>query len=237
MSSVERILGFLVLVALLVAGCSGDDALEGGCLDSRIDEENLGYIERWSTTESLHSEQCVLPGVHGPEPSTVPEGLGAELPLHPESLPSGDTLPQSVLNPIVDFYPIIHVGQVGDTDRHAFLYWARDSQGGPSPNIGGALAGPGATMADQPGIWSIGTDENLTLGEIVTIDIYVVVPEEAAVAALAIDDQPYARQRPVAKVAVFVIDGAELESQLNSITVTVYDESGAEIDAYEEQLD
>lgn len=28
----------------------------------------------------------------------------------------------------------------------------------------------------------------------------------------------------------------ELESQLNSIIVTVYDESGAEIDAYEEQL-
>lgn len=83
---------------------------------------------------------------------------------------------------------------------------------------------------------AVGVDENLSLGEIVTIDIYLVVPEDGAVAAPEIDDRPYAWQRPVAKVAVFVIDGAELESLPSSITVTVDDPSGHEIDAYQEQL-
>ena len=44
-------------------------------------------------------------------------------------------------------------------------------------------------MAEQPGIWAVGVDENLSLSEIVTIDIYVVVLEDGAVAALEIDDR------------------------------------------------
>lgn len=235
--SAERFLSVLALLALLVTGCSGEEAADAGCLVSRIDDANLEYIERWTVTaESLRDDQCVLPGVYGPEPSTLPEGLGAEMRLQPESLPSEEDLPQSGLNPVVDFYPIIHVGQVGDTDHHALLYWVQDRLGGPAPIIGGASAGPGTTMADQPGIWSLGAEENLTLGDIVTIDIYVVVPEEAAVAAMTIDDQAYAWQRPVAKTAVFVIDGAEFELEPNSIVVTVYDQLGAEIDTYQEQF-
>lgn len=237
MCSAERFLSVLTLLALLITGCSGGEAADGDCLVSRIDDANLEYIERWAATvESLHDDQCVLPGVYGPEPSAVPDGLGSEMRLQPESLPNDEYLPQSILNPVVDFYPIIHIGQVGDTDHHALLYWVRDRLGSPAPMIGGASADPGATMADQPGIWSLGMEENLTLGEILTIDIYVVVPEEAAIAALTIDDQAYAWQRPVAKTAVFVMDGAEFESEPNSIAVTVYDQTGAEIDTYQEQF-
>lgn len=238
MSSAGRVVGALFSAMFLLAGCSSESGDQGGCLDPRIDEANRNYIEQWAaTSESLVKERCVLPGLHGPEPSTTAsEGLGTELRLDPERLASDVDLPQSVLNPVVDYYPMIHVGEVGDTGRHAFLYWAQDRLGGPTPNIGGALADPGATMADQPGIWSIGFDENLTLGEIDNVEIYVVVPEEAAIAALAIDGQPHAWQRPVAKAAVFVINGSDLKSLPDSLTVTVYDQSGAETDIYREEL-
>lgn len=238
MSSARRVAAALLSAILLLAGCSSKSADEGGCLDARIDRANRNYIEQWAaTSESLVQERCVLPGLHGPEPSpTASERLGTELSLDPESLTSDEDLPQSVLNPVVDFYPMIHVGEVGDTGRHAFLYWVQDSLGGPTPNIGGALAGPGATMADQPGLWAVGVDENLALGEIDDVEIYVIVPEDAAVAVLAIEGQPYAWQRPVAKAAVLIINGSDLESLPDSLTVTVYDQSGAEIDTHQEEL-
>lgn len=203
------------------------------CLDARIDSGNADYLDRWTTsTVSLQADQCVLAGIAGPEPETIPDGLGVEMPLHPDRLVDDTDLPRGrVLLPIVDYYPIVHIGQVGDTDFHGFLYWVEgETTGAPTPNIGGAIGAPGDTMAAQEGIWSAGIAYP-------TITVHTVVADEAAIVAIEVDGRPYAWQRPVAKASVFVIDETQLSASPTSIAVTVFDRTGTVIDRYEQGLD
>ena len=67
-----------------------------------------------------------------------------------------------------------------------------------------------------------------------TITVHVIVPDEASIVALDIDNIALAWQRPVAKAAVFVIDETQLESAPSTITVTIYDKSGTVIDQYQQ---
>jgi hypothetical protein len=200
------------------------------CPDPDVDEQNLAYLEEWtSLTGSLRTDRCVLAGVHGPAPAVIPDGLGDEMPLYPDRLADDTVLPFRVLLPVADDYPIIHLGRVADTDVHGFLYWVRDPAAvGPTPDIGGALFGPGETMASQPGIWVMGV-----AGQ--TITVYTVVPDNAAIAAIGIDGKAQAWQRPVAKASVFVLDEAMMESVEPVITVTVFDRTGTVIAQYEER--
>lgn len=201
------------------------------CLDPRIDAQNVAYLQRWTVSgTSLRADRCVLAGIAGPEPEEVPEGIGAEMPLHPDRLPDGEALPRSELTPVLDWYPIVHLGEIADTDNHGYLYWFSDSvSGAPTPNIGGAFGYPGDTMAALPGIWAVGSG-----GGDRTITVYVVVPDEASIVALDFDNVALAWQRPVAKAAVFVIDETRLESLPGTITVTIYNKSGTVIDQYQQ---
>jgi len=201
------------------------------CLSPLITDDDIAYLERWTAGgTSLRADRCVLAGVTGPEPDVTPEGLGVEMPLHPDRLSDDVVLPHSALMPPVDYYPIVHLGQVDVTDTHGYLYWVSGASSGPVPNIGGATGSPGDTMATQTGIWAVDTSYP-------TITVYVIVPAEASIAALEMDNIPVAWQRPVAKAAVFVIDETQLESSPSRITVTIYDQSGATIDRYEGNLD
>jgi hypothetical protein len=200
------------------------------CPGPGVDAQNLAYLEAWtSLTGSLRTGQCVLAGVHGPEPEMIPGGLGDEMPLYPFEITDDTVLPYGVLAPVADDYPIIHLGRVADTDVHGFLYWVRDPAAvGPTPDIGGALFGPGETMASHPGVWVMGVEGQ-------TITIYTVVPDNAAIAAIGIDGKAQAWQRPVAKASVFVLDEAMMESVEPVITVTVFDRTGTVIAQYEER--
>jgi hypothetical protein len=200
------------------------------CLDPRVGAQDVAYLERWTVIgTSLRTDRCVLAGIVGPEPEVIPDGLGVEMPLHPDRLPSDEVLPRSELMPEIDWYPIVHLGQVSDTNNHGYLYWVGDSVAGtPTPIIGGAIGHPGDTMAALPGIWAVGRGDR-------SITVHVVVPDEASIVALDIDGLSLAWQRPVAKAAVFVIDETQLESSPDTITVTVYDKSGIAIDQYQQQ--
>ncbi len=198
------------------------------CPTDKLSDQDVAYLQRWTDIESPLAPPCLLQGLVGPAPKFDTSVLGNELPLHPR-LVAGASPPTSGSFKALDGYPIVHIGQVDQTDMHGFLYWVADpAKAAPVPRIGGSVGDPVQAMASQPGIQSVGTSG-------AGLTIYVVVPETASITALTINGQPIAFQRPVAKVNLFFVDRSRI-NQASDITVTVYDNTGQNIDQYKQTV-
>lgn len=220
-------------VAMAMSGCfpsTGSGLPDAGpaCSDVRVDDQTADFLNRWTDPQALDSDTCVLPGRHGPAPEFDTAPLGEQQPLRPGDLPEDTLLPPPTANPqpLVAQYPIVHLGQLGDSDNHVFLAW-RGATGARA--CVGAIAGVCGTSeepGEPPGVLAYGRQS-----------FEVWVPPKTSVVALDVDGHPEAWQQPVARTAILTApltwatheDYARFHEQGMDAQITYLDTHGSTI--------
>jgi hypothetical protein len=207
---------------------AGEVAVETACGEYAVVPSVAEYLDDWTSGSLTSGQACILEAIEGPEPTFDPGGLGDEQTWLDDDLSRGTVEPPDRLS--AQGYPVVHIGTTalyGDPslparllrswspqDADAAVWWCTST-----PLGGGCGAGlegeAGVTSADSGGL---------------TIDL--LVPADTAVAALSIDGEPVAWQRPRGRTVLFSPPmGGE------RFTVTAYGGSGTIINEYPGQLE
>jgi hypothetical protein len=183
------------------------------------------YLDDWTGGGRTLGEVCVLEAVVGPEPDFDVTGLGDEQAWLDDDLDRGRLTPPDHL--MTGGYPDVYVGTAalaGDatlparllrswSDRPGFpLFWCTSW---------GQGSGCGPRDDDDERIGGVGVSSGSLGGSIAAL-----VPENTAVAALTVDGEPVAWQRPRGRT-VFLTTPS-----VRRFTVTAYDAAGSVIDEY-----
>lgn len=195
----QAMLGLLVILGL--TACTTETAQRdaaGPCPDLRTDDQTSDFLASWTQPRRLRAETCVLPGLLAQRPVFDTRPLGEEQPLHPDRLPRNEPLPPLRLadQRLVNGYPIVHLGQIGDTDSHLFLAW-RGTPESPLACLGAVAhqCEKSSQVSAEPGVRSYGR------GSTREMTFEILVPPRTSVVALEIEGGPEGWQRPVALVA------------------------------------
>jgi hypothetical protein len=207
-----------------------DDAAEEvtvttACGEFAVPRSVAEYLDDWTGGSQTLGEVCVLEAVGGPEPDFDVIGLGDEQAWLDDDLDRGRLALPDHLD--TKGYPVVYIGTAaldGDATLPARLlrswshrpgspvFWctstARDGGCGPRDDDEERIGGVGVSSGSLGG--SIGA----------------LVPENTAVAALTVDGEPVAWQRPRGRT-VFIT-----APSVRRFTVTAYDAAGSVIDEY-----
>jgi hypothetical protein len=201
---------------------AGEVDVTTGCGDYAVPQAVAEYLDDWTTGGLTRGQTCVLEAVGGPEPAFDTGGLGDEAVWLDDDLSRGRVeLPERMS---ADDLPVVYVGTSaigGDPDLRWRLLrsWTR-------PPTGAGVWW--CTSTSSGGGCGDGVDGEaaLTSGTIGS-RIDLLVPADTAVAALAIDGEPVAWQRPRGRTVLF---SPHVSGQ--RYTVTAYNASGSVIGEY-----
>ena len=206
------------------------------CVDASVPDAVRQFVADWTTGQRMdvadHPDLCLLQGQPGPTPTFDTARLGQELPLAP-----GDTAGQlePPLVPVrageLEGYPVVHLGRVGDTDRHAMLGWWLN------PRRTGVML----CLENDCHSESLVPPHGLTVqgagGNSRSMVLTAWVPADAAAVGVSVEGQPQVWQRPVARTVQIRFDPTPGEVDFDnpqqpadSVTVTAYNADGEVLD-------
>lgn len=200
-----------------------------GCADLDVSAETDAFLDTWTEPGAAgRSELCVLRGVHGPPPEFDTAPLGPEQALQPGDLPDEpDVAASGPSRESVEGYPVVHVGRIGDSDRHTYLRWGYDRTRAPVACVEGVCVA-GEHPADHTGVFGTGVGGG-------TMTMTVWVPPQASAVALEIGGEPVLWTRPVALVAPLLVDSYRPVPG-RTYRVVVFDRHGDRIAVYDGEL-
>jgi hypothetical protein len=210
---------------LVVDGEAEEVAVTTACGEFVVPRPVEEYLNDWTGGSRTLGEVCVLEAVGGPEPDFDLSGLGDERVWLDDDLDRGRLEPPDQLE--TGGYPVVYIGTAAvaddDTLRVRLVRSWSDRPGFPVFWCTSTLSGSGCGPRDdgEEGMGGALVSSGSGGGS-----IEMLVPENTAVAALTIDGEPVAWQRPRGRTVLITAP------TVGRFTVTAYDASGSVIDEY-----
>lgn len=215
---------------------SGSAAVLPDCVDASVPEAIRQFVAEWTTGERMdvadHPKLCLLEGRPGPTPTFDTARLGQELPLAPGDMAGQLAAPMVPVGAgELDGYPVVHLGRVGDTDRHAMLgWWLNPGRTGVMVCLENDCPTGNLVPPDGLTVQGAGGDSRSRV-------LTAWVSAGAAAVGVSVEGQPQVWQRPVARTVQIRFDPTPGEVDFDnpqqpadSVTVTAYDADGEVLD-------